>query len=316
MGEIGMVIFKKKIENYLQDYLNDYEGFSDCSIDVRDIPKENRTRAAVIVRKPDSDIAPTIYLNDYYSSFVTGNRSMEQILEDIAAVAVEGYRNYPAELDIGNILASTEDIICELVNTKANRNMLKNVPHRDIEDLSLIYRKKLYISSENESATVLITNDIAARMNIDEQQLFDKAMEAAQYVCVSMACMIADLTGMEQDELDLQGAPQMYVVTNESKMYGATAMLNDEILAKAMEEMGVSDVIVLPSSLHEIILVPGDMNPDEMRNMVREVNSTQVQEQEKLSDNVYRYDKENGLKLIKSKELDKEYIREDIEPER
>lgn len=315
MGEIGMVIFRKKIENYLQDYLNDYEGFSDCRIDLQEVLKENRTLTAVIVRKPDSDIAPSIYLNDYYSSFVNGNRTMEQILEEIAAVAVEGYRNYPLELDIENILKPEDDIICELVNTKLNRQLLRNVPHRNIEDLSLIYRKRVNVLGA-DTATVLITNNIADRMGMDEQELFDAAMAAEQYVCVSMACMIAELTGMEQEELEMQGAPQMYVITNESKMYGATAMLNDEILAKAMEKMGTSDVIILPSSIHEIILVTGDMNPDEMRNMVREVNSTQVQEQERLSENVYRYDKENGLKVIISKDMDKQHTREDIEPER
>lgn len=309
MSEIGMVLFKKKIQEYLQDYLNDYEGFENCSIDISDVVKENRTLTAVIVRKAGTNTAPTIYLNDYYSSFVNGNRTMEQILEEIAAVAVEGYRNYPLELDIENILKPEDDIICELVNTKLNRQLLRNVPHRNIEDLSLIYRKRVNVLGA-DTATVLITNNIADRMGMDEQELFDAAMAAEQYVCVSMACMIAELTGMEQDELDLQGAPQMYVVTNESKMYGATAMLNDEILAKAMEEMGVSDVIVLPSSLHEIILVPGDMNPDEMREMVQEINRTQVPENERLSDNVYRYDKENGLKIIKSIEHERENIRE------
>lgn len=315
MGEIGMVLFKKKIENYLQDYLNDYEGFSDCSIDVRDMPKENRTRAAVIVRKADSGVAPTIYLDNYYEKFVAaGNIAMEQILEEIAAAAVEGYRNYP-EFDIENIFNPKEDIICELVNTQLNRHLLRNVPHRNIEDLSLIYRKKVYVP-EADSATVLITNDVADRMGMDEQELYDTAMATEQYICESMAYMIAELMGVEPEELEMDDAPEMYVITNDSKMYGATAMLNNEILAKAMEEMGADDVIVLPSSIHEIIVVPGYMDSDYMRNMVREVNRTQVQEQERLSDNVYRYDKENGLKLIRSKEQDKEYIREETEPER
>lgn len=315
MGEIGMVLFKKKIENYLQDYLNDYEGFSDCSIDVRDIPKENRTRTAVIVRRADSDMAPTIYLDNYYEKFVsTGIIAMEQILEEIATAVVEGYRNYP-EFNIENIFNPKEDIICELVNTQLNRQLLRNVPHRNIEDLSLIYRKKVHVS-EADSATVLITNDVADRMGMDEQELYDTAMATEQYICESMAYMIAELMGVEPEEIEMYDAPEMYVITNDSKMYGATAMLNIEILAKAMEKMGTSDVIILPSSIHEIIVVPGYMDSDYMRNMVREVNRTQVQERERLSDNVYRYDKENGLKLIRSKEQDKEYTREETEPER
>lgn len=70
---------------------------------------------------------------------------------------------------------------------------------------------------------------------------------------------------------------------------------------QAAEKLG-GDFYILPSSIHEILLVPdnGDKAADDLRDMVREVNATQVSPEEKLTDNVYHYDsKEHIFELAK-----------------
>ena len=303
MGEIGMVLFKRRIQDNLQDYLNDYDGFENCKIDIRDIIKENGMRAAVIVKRPDSNIAPTIYLDEYYKKFVEDSHSLESVLEEIAEAAVEGYRSYSFELDFENILKNKDLIVCELVNTGWNKGMLKNVPHREYEDLSLIYRIRI-TDAAGCTGTILVTNDIAERMGMDETQLYEASSDNVRYLCVSMAEMLAELTGLEPEEPGIPGM-EMYVLTNEQKTYGAAAITSAEAMEEVMEKLGTKDIIVLPSSTHEVIILPGDAYSPELSDMVREINRTQVQPNERLSDNVYRYNAENGLSLIKDSQGDK-----------
>lgn len=311
MGEIGMVLFKTKIQDGLQDYLNDYAGFQGCSIDVTDVVKENGTRTAVIVRKKDENMAPVIYLDSYYREFVSDGTSIEQILEEIAGAAVEGYRSYPFESEIRNIFNEKGNIICELVNTKWNSPMLKNVPHRNFEDLSLIYRKRI---ASNESATVLITNALAESMGMSEQQLYDAAMAGTgadnRYICVSMSDMLAKMMNMEPEDFPVPEEMEMYILTNESSMYGAAALIHEDMLSKAMEKLGTDNVIVIPSSIHEVIVIPGNVEPDAVRSMVREVNNTHVQENERLSNNIYRYDRKEKLRIVKPEGRSQEEDRE------
>lgn len=317
MSEVGMILFKTKIQDGLQDYLNDYEGFEDCSIDVRDVQKENGTQPAVIVKKKDGNVAPTIYLRNYYNEFVNSGISLEQILEEMAEAAVDSFRNYPFGNDVENILAKNDGIICELVNTKWNAQMLKNVPHREYEDLSLIYRIK--VSAPDMSGTILVTNQLAGYMGMDEQQLYDAAMTGTHadnhYICVSITEILAELMVLEPEELSMPSEMVMYVLTNESRKYGAAALIREDVVNQAMEKLGTDNVIILPSSIHEVIVIPGNMEPDELRKMVMEINDTQVSQNERLSDSVYRYDKKDGLRLIEA-DRDKEQIREKPDIER
>ena len=100
--------------------------------------------------------------------------------------------------------------------------------------------------------------------------------------------------GMHLEELP-EGFPKMYVLTNLLKRYGAAALLYPGTLKKAGEVLG-SDFAILPSSIHEVLLLPDDkaQNYDFYRQMVSEVNRTQVDPEEVLSFNLYRYDREKA----------------------
>lgn len=83
----------------------------------------------------------------------------------------------------------------------------------------------------------------------------------------------------------------MYVLTNKRRVNGAGIIVNDDLLFDISEKLG-DDLIVLPSSIHETILVPVGpfKNANELREMVREINSTMVSLEDKLTDSVYIYD--------------------------
>ena len=87
----------------------------------------------------------------------------------------------------------------------------------------------------------------------------------------------------------------MYVLTNREKLYGASAMLYSEKMKGLADRLG-SDLLILPCSTHEVLLLPDDCDHDyePYKKMVHAVNTTQVDPEEILSFNLYRYDRDKA----------------------
>ena len=124
-----------------------------------------------------------------------------------------------------------------------------------------------------------------ARINIDEA--WERAEEntfAVTKIC-SIGDILAELAGMEPDGTDTH----MYVITNQDKIQGASAVLDHEAIHNFFEGTGVDTLAVLPSSIHEMLLVPIEDGEDleDMSRMVHEINETQVRPEERLTDRAY-----------------------------
>ena len=87
----------------------------------------------------------------------------------------------------------------------------------------------------------------------------------------------------------MEGIPTQYIVTNTINFRGASAILDGEALKKLAERLSVQRFYVLPSSIHEMIIIPDDgkCNIEELSRMVQEVNQTQVEPEERLTDQAY-----------------------------
>ena len=83
--------------------------------------------------------------------------------------------------------------------------------------------------------------------------------------------------------------PEMYVITNESAAYGAAAILNDEVLRDFGERIDCRQMIAIPSSIHEFILLRASDGCDEegLREMIRSINLSEVLPEERLGDFPY-----------------------------
>ena len=93
----------------------------------------------------------------------------------------------------------------------------------------------------------------------------------------------------------------VYILTNKSKCHGAVQMLNINLL-KSVSELFGSDVILIPSSIHEILLLPVREETEDVKNLaeiVENVNNTQLEPEEILSYHVYRFDsKTENISII------------------
>lgn len=185
-----------------------------------------------------------------------------------------------------------DNIIFQLVNTEQNREMLKRMPHRDFQDLSIIYKWALGIYPEGMD-TARVDNALSARLNLNEEQLFVLAAENTRKILPPRVTPIDELL-REMGVKIIEEMPlnqTMWVISNDQRMYGATSMLYEDKLHTLAQKTG-TDLYILPSSVHEVIAVSAMRNPEELAKIVSEINTTQVPLEERLSNQVYYYDKD------------------------
>ena len=143
--------------------------------------------------------------------------------------------------------------------------------------------------------TSVITNQQLNAFGITAEQLHQDALENAPIThpasLRSMQEVMAEMMGMEPEDV-MSGEPTMLVATVEGSFMGASVIQYPGFMEQAAEKIG-GDFFVLPSSIHEVLLIPDDGRQDfhELAAMVQTINETQVAPEERLSDNVYHYDK-------------------------
>jgi hypothetical protein len=203
--------------------------------------------------------------------------------------------------------ACKERICYKLVNADRNRELLADAPHIIVcDDLAVLFY--ILVSNDGEgTATITVRNNMTDLWGVEEDELFKIALLNTQRLfrgsVMSMASVMMDLLSDRMDDeyssefFDMvvsEDMVPMYVCSNSQKVNGAGVILYKDLLKQFAEKTG-SDFYILPSSIHETLLVPvsDQMEVEALRSMVREVNATQVAPEEVLSDNVYIYRRED-----------------------
>ena len=196
-----------------------------------------------------------------------------------------------------------DKLIMQVVSTERNAELLEKVPHTEMEDMSVVYR--FQVESEEEGiGTILITNEMLDRYDISAEQLHADAMENAPELKPAvikgmtetmMEIMGEDFDGMFPQEL-IPEDEKMYVATVPDKTQGASVIAYQDFMDQAAEKIG-GDFYVIPSSVHEVLLVKddGEFDAKSLQAMVVEVNATQVAPEDVLTDNVYHYDSKERI---------------------
>lgn len=159
----------------------------------------------------------------------------------------------------------------EVVGTETNASLLSTVPLKEMEDLSIVYRFVME-NNEDSRASILVTNHMIDVMGATPEQLHTDALENAPQlkpaVITGMNQVMVEMMGAEQAEMmgiPLDADEQMFVATVPDKIHGAGVMAYEDFMDQAAERVGGS-FYILPSSLHEILLVPdnGQMGLQEL----------------------------------------------------
>lgn len=293
-------IFKEVVKESFLSYMP--KGYQDMEVRVTPVDKVNRKLdgLSLLAQNENTMISPTLYINDMYEKYSkTGD--LQATLREAAEAMDEAFRE--AEVPPLDISTAKDNIIFQLVNTMQNEDLLKKLPHRDFQDLSIIYRWVVGVEQQGISS-VVINNHVAESLGMGEEELFKAAAENTRRilppVVQSMNEVMRDMfvaDGMPKELADLMIGEQepemtMWVISNERKIEGAASMLYEDKLHSLAEKVG-TDLYILPSSVHEVIAVSVEMGePEELARMVAEINMDQVDLSERLSNQVYHYDKD------------------------
>ena len=294
-------MFKGVIEAELVNYLP--ESMKDAQVQIELVPKINQKREAVIVNlgKDERQACPTIYLDEMFERY-NACGSLPTVMKEIAEIFSVGMEKAPDVMDKMDIENCKDRIIFQLINTEQNKELLANVPYRPFQDLAIIYRVVVEMKEEG-LATAIVTNKMADAIGINEEELFKLAAENTKRInpvkVVGMNAMLRETfasTGASEEELNMMFGmmPEeevMFVITNSRNMNGAISMMYEDNLHELAEKIG-DDLYILPSSVHEVLAVPASLqSPEELAEMVHTINMGQVSLEDRLSNQVYHYDK-------------------------
>lgn len=274
----------------------------DTELSVRDVTKPNdRVLTGLMFTEKGSAVSPTIYLDDYFENCY--EHPATEIAADIAA-AYEKSRAYvlPDLSCFSEFSVMQSRVVYRLVNRAKNERFLSNVPHIPYLDFAMIF-SCLLCANDAELSQVTITEEHLAMWQIGTAELFSVAKEntprllpftmldfAERFSFLPIINGISDRDGTD----DLR--PPVCVLTNELRLSGASVLLYPSILPELAEKFD-DDILLLPSSIHELLAMPAKDAPFDMEHLeaiVQEVNASAVDEEDFLSDHIYRYDRAAG----------------------
>jgi len=276
------------------------------------VEKLNQTYEAITVTPVDESIGVNLQMDKFFEAYSEGT-SYDKIIDKAVEVAKVGIEQKP-EINLSDLTDYSkmkETLALEVVSSETNKGMLEGVPHKDIEDMSVVYR---FVLSSDESGrqSVLVTNQMLENMGVTPEQLHADALENAPQL------QPLEIKGMSEVLSELMGMPplapedeQMYVASVPDKVHGAGVLAYENFMEQAKERAG-GDFFILPSSIHELLIVPDDGNVKlaDLEAMVKEVNATQVAPEDKLTDSVYHYDSKEKVFELGEKFVERQAAKE------
>ena len=309
--EAFLNLVERDIKNYLPD------EYKNCVITRAQLVKKNDmldedVLDGLVFQMADRNLAPTVYLNDQYALLEIGTPYLDclkNISSEVVRAMKQAEKGAEIQMDASRFM-NERYLYVQAINKDANREFLKKVPHKIENDLAYVLRYEIY-DGDGHYGFVDFNNK-----KFDE--LFENAQENMQ-----KDIYIESLT----NQVEVESANDLYVLSNTGKYHGAGIVANKEILKKVAEQMGC-DFTILPSSIHEIIIVPdkyaefaniskNDLLQD-MKNYngfneyytgydcFRPICLLPMFPQVKLSDNIYHFDsKEKKLEMIENPYVEK-----------
>lgn len=317
----------EEFANKLQEELKEKLENAGVRILITTVRENNGPDTYALIMKNDVyNISPVIRLQNFYQEYQEG-----RILSNIVKRIYDMYREHIPEKDFDvsrcmNLDKAKEYIVARLYGTENNAAFLEGKAYTKVDDLVVTYH--IHLGYEDGCCeSVPVTKEWMERMGVTTEDIHDLAMKNTQRIFPatfqSMQDMMSELMRediMKEFEISEEEADElirgtygddnfMYVLSNPIQSFGAISVLQPEVMDMIAEQLG--DIFyVIPSSIHECIIVPfsDQVSPKELELMVKDVNLTQVAENEILSWHMYQVDAKNHvlLRCDRAKEYEQE----------
>ena len=227
---------------------------------------------------------PFVYIDPLLKSFEEG----KELLSIAEEAAQKLMKKPPADPFCGKTPTESElleRVVFRLVSHDRNEDFLKEIVNRDFLDLSLLYG--LYSENEaGESTVFFMKKQFLSDYDINEEALFAAAFRN----CIRY--FGEEVEGVHERILPQEGDEWIYVLSNRQRLYGAAVMIYGSSL-RALAEEKQRDILILPSSIHELIVTPLEETPyDFLPILIKSVNDGSTAPEDVLSDHAYVYRKD------------------------
>ena len=310
------------MENFTQELVEVLKGMTGPEIRVilTEVTKANdQTSKAVSLIRPESNVSRLFYLREFFEENSRG-RSIKEIAEEILETFQNDAVRAELELRIGilnpfDFESVKYQLYCRLLNLDRNRKYLENKCYLEWLDFAVCF----YIMAESrgDRRTIMnVTSDLFRTWEVSKNELLETAFEN---LCSNYPAKIEEVKKVLdtyirslENPKDFEGymnlpdssvGKSMHILTNGMCEDGATAICYPDVLKNFAERQGVDEVIIFPSSLHEVILVPKhegmEIDAGFCRQIIREINAANLLPEEVLSDHAYIYcRKSNQIKIF------------------
>lgn len=255
-------------------------------------------RKGFLFRESEAVVSPVIYMEEYYIRYNCGS-SIAQITEQILAF-YNDIKNAPGpepEIEqISDFNIMKGKIVFRLINRERNRKLLADIPNYPFQDLAIVFYV-LFDVKRYHAISMMITMEHLKIWGKSKEEVWNYAKENTPKLLPpeiqDIHDMLKEFMAPDQMEDNEQGKGMLFVLTNEQRNYGASALIYPGILEK-VGEIWKENFYILPSSVHEVILVPESKSPSEsaLKETVCSINRTDVEQEEWLSDSVYYFQRE------------------------
>jgi hypothetical protein len=223
-------------------------------------------------------------------------------MEDIYMDIIDTYHaNLPQEdFDLSlfrDYTNAKERIVMKLVNAKRNEELLKHVPHILIHDLAILFLCTVGDYMQNY-ATILIYNRHLKLWDKTSEDLYEVAKRNSATLLPPRLDNLHDVFEyITNESLPFLEELNIHILTNPLKINGAACMVYPNLLEE-IADIYEDDIIIIPSSIHELLVFPKENLPDKytleyLNSMIQEVNETQLTDDEILSDHFYWYHRDS-----------------------
>ncbi len=250
------------------------------------------------------NLAPILYLEQFYNPDYDTEK-IKTLASQLTNHFLEAHR-VQSHFDISQINPHTAQthLTLRLYNRSLNPEIEQTCAHIDCLDLMAVPRW-IVGNTQEISSSFLVNRDVQRTLlHMTDDELLKIARQNAlnqHFSVIGMNQLLRRMLKEVPEEVVSEMVPTdgevMFVMSNEEKQFGATALLFPELLKKASSIVGESNFYVIPSSVHELVVIPCSRvdDPADLVFMMKSINAEQVAVQDRLGDgNVYRFD---GQKL-------------------
>lgn len=274
-------------------------GSRESSVELKEFDLLNRsyTGAILNIPGPELQVSPIVNLDRLYMAYDHGMPLGEIRNMMLSDLMYPGVRDLLPEGITSDYSAAKDRLFVRLCSYGANKEALSEAPYVKIEDMAMTFH--ILLKNDGGIASVLVTDPLLEEYGISKETLAKdalknngKVLETAYMPLMDVA--LGRLNYRPISDLPKRGRAPM-IITNKDGVYGASALFCPGIMQKMSEYYG-GDFIALPSSVHEMILLPGsEADYKGLRDIVTAINMNDVADDDRLTDNVYHYDAKERL---------------------